>query len=143
MFFLTLNAAISKGFTGGACLQFYFVDFCDAAGSANVGRLSVLAAHYFNLSLFFHYDYDVGVSASQQTSSKQAARERERRVASLRLVVSVFVEVVLFLGQIVCVCAAAMPSALLSGLFDQQYPKAAHLFLYILFHYVWYLQYHV
>jgi hypothetical protein len=52
MFFLTLNAAISKGFTG-ACRQFYFVDFCDAAGSANVSRLSVFAAHYFSLSLFF------------------------------------------------------------------------------------------
>jgi hypothetical protein len=52
MFFLALNAAISKGFTGGACLQFYFVDFCDAAGSANVGRLSVFvfaAHHHFSL----------------------------------------------------------------------------------------------
>jgi hypothetical protein len=53
MFFLALNAAISKGFTGGACLQFYSVDFCNAAGSANVRHLSVFAAHYFNLSLFF------------------------------------------------------------------------------------------
>jgi hypothetical protein len=53
MFFLALNAAISKGFTGGACLQFYFVDLRNAAGSANVRHLSVFAAHYFNLSLFF------------------------------------------------------------------------------------------
>jgi hypothetical protein len=26
--FLALIAAISNGFTGGTCLQFYFVDFC-------------------------------------------------------------------------------------------------------------------
>jgi hypothetical protein len=53
MFFLALIAAISNEFTGGACVQFYFVDFCDAAGSANASHLSVFAAHYFSLSLFF------------------------------------------------------------------------------------------
>jgi hypothetical protein len=47
MFFLALIAAILNGFAGGACVQFYSVDFCDAAGSANV------RAHDFNLSLFF------------------------------------------------------------------------------------------
>ena len=90
MIFLALIAAISNEITGGACRQFYFVDFCDAAGSANVGRLSVFAAHYLNLSLFF-YDYDVGgVSASQLTSSKQAT-ERESGKSLV-----VFVEVVFF-----------------------------------------------
>jgi hypothetical protein len=53
MFFLTLNAAISNEFTGGACLQLYFVDLRNATGSANVSHLSVFAAHYFSLSLFF------------------------------------------------------------------------------------------
>jgi hypothetical protein len=53
MLFLTLHAAISNEFTGGACLQFDFVDFCNAAGSANVGRLSAFAAHYLNLYVFF------------------------------------------------------------------------------------------
>ena len=65
MIFLTLNAAISNGFASGACVQFYFVDFCNAAGSANVGRLSVFvfAAHYFSLN-------------KQQAGSK---RERARQ----------------------------------------------------------------
>jgi hypothetical protein len=50
MFFLALIAAISNGFTG-ACLQLYFVDFCDAAGSANFSHLSVFAGnHHFSLS---------------------------------------------------------------------------------------------
>jgi hypothetical protein len=62
MRFLTLNAAISNGFTGGACLQFYFVDFCDAAGSANVSRLSVFAAHH-HFSLYFH-SHQANVSCS-------------------------------------------------------------------------------
>jgi hypothetical protein len=53
MFFLALHAAISNEFTGGACLQFYFVDFCDAAGNANVSRLSVFAANH-HFSLYFH-----------------------------------------------------------------------------------------
>jgi hypothetical protein len=73
VFFLALNAAISKGFTGGACLQFYFVDFRDAAGSANVGRLSVFAAHYFNLFLFF-----IMIMMSEVLPSKQAASEAGR-----------------------------------------------------------------
>ena len=77
MFFLALNAAISKGFTGGACLQFYFVDFCDAAGSANVGRLSAFAAHYFNLSLFF-----IMIMMSEVLPSKQAAYKQGERAAS-------------------------------------------------------------
>ena len=79
MRFLTLNAAISKGFTGGACLQFYFVDFCDAAGSANVGRLSVFAAHYFNLSLFLLWLW-CRSGASQLRSSKQTTRESSRNL---------------------------------------------------------------
>ena len=80
MFFLTLNAAISKGFTGGACLQFYFVDFCNAAGSANVGRLSVFAAHYFNLSLFFLWLWcrrsECFPANKQQAGGKRAAEGR-------------------------------------------------------------------
>jgi hypothetical protein len=65
MIFLALIAAISNGFASGACVQFYFVDFCNAAGSANVGRLSVFvfAAHYFSVN-------------KQQAGSK---RERERQ----------------------------------------------------------------
>jgi hypothetical protein len=66
MFFLALNAAISKGFTGSACLQFYFVDFRDAAGSANVSRLSVFAAHYFSLSLSFIMIGVVGFPTNKQ-----------------------------------------------------------------------------
>jgi hypothetical protein len=50
---LAFVAAILNRFASGTFLQFYFVDFCDAAGSANVSRLSVFAAHYFNLSPFF------------------------------------------------------------------------------------------
>jgi hypothetical protein len=42
--FLALNAAISNEFTGGACLQFYFVDFGDAARSAIVSHL--ICAHF-------------------------------------------------------------------------------------------------
>ena len=54
MIFLALIAAISNEITGGACRQFYFVDFCDAAGSANVSRLSVFAANHHFSSLYFH-----------------------------------------------------------------------------------------
>ena len=53
MFFLTLNAAISNGFTGGARLQLHFVDLRNAAGSANVSRLSVFAVNH-HFSLYFH-----------------------------------------------------------------------------------------
>jgi hypothetical protein len=52
MLFPALHAAISNGYTGGARVPFYFVDLRNAAGSANVRRLSVFAVnHSFHLSL--------------------------------------------------------------------------------------------
>jgi hypothetical protein len=77
--FLTLNAAISNGFTGGACVRFYFVDLRNAAGSANVSRLSVFAAHYFYISLFL-FDVGRGFPSNKHAASKQQERiERGRK----------------------------------------------------------------
>jgi hypothetical protein len=73
--FLALIAAISNGFTGGTCLQFYFVDFCkpqEAQTSATSPSPSPL----------------IIISVSTFTAIKQSGA-RDNKVSRLRWLVLV------------------------------------------------------